>query len=73
MDKIILNILLISKKYTLVKYMIAEIYIFLKQFHCSTRKIIEFSTVEMNSSRCEVYNRRKNHYFIANSSREKCD
>ena len=30
MHKIILNILLISKKYTLVKYMIVEIYIFLK-------------------------------------------
>ena len=32
MHKIILNILLISKKYTLVKYMIVEIYIFLKHW-----------------------------------------
>ena len=32
MYKIILNILLISKKYTLVKYMIVEIYIFLKHW-----------------------------------------
>ena len=54
MHKIILNILLISKNCTLVKYMIVEIYIFLKQFHCSTSKIIEFPTVEMNFSRCEV-------------------
>ena len=32
MHKIMLNILLISKKYTLVKYMIVEIYIFLKHW-----------------------------------------